>query len=105
MEKVDYFDTFITVAPDCAAKRGTPPPIKEGNPSVAARQYLMLADHPYEFTSGDVIFTVFADRKDIPDADRTAAREEFYSRSQACLRGSDLAKRYGWGIHADAEGR
>lgn len=105
MEKVDYFDTFIAVARDSSAKRGTPPPIREDNPSVAARTYRMVADHPYEYTSGDVIFTVYADRHDIPQQDRPAARREFYGRSQACLRGSDLGKRYGWGIHADADGR
>ncbi len=32
---------------------------------------------------------------------------EFFSISipSACLRASSLAKRFGWGIHADAEGR
>lgn len=105
MERVDYVDTFIAVAPDCPADRGTPPPLREDNPSVAARTYRMIAEHPYEFTSADVIFTVHADRNDIPQGDRPAARAEFYKRSHACLRGSDLGKRYGWGIHADAAGR
>ncbi|MGH3696072.1 MAG: DUF6157 family protein [Pseudonocardiaceae bacterium] len=48
-------DTFIAVAQDCPATRGSPP--------------------------------------------------QFYSKSQACLRASDLGKRYGWGIHADGRGR
>lgn len=65
----------------------------------------MIASQPYEFTSGDVIFTVFADRHGIPEHERTAARAAFYAKSQACLRSSDLGKRYGWGIHADAHGR
>ena len=30
---------------------------------------------------------------------------EFFSRGQACLRASSLGKRFGWGVHADAEGR
>jgi hypothetical protein len=105
MERVDYVDTFIAVAPDCPADRGTAPPLREDNPSIAARTYRMIAEHPYEFTSADVIFTVHADRNDIPAGDRTAARAEFYTRSHACLRGSDLGKRYGWGIHADTAGR
>jgi len=29
----------------------------------------------------------------------------FYATPRACLRSSDLGKRYGWGIHADADGR
>jgi Family of unknown function (DUF6157) len=105
MERVDYVDTFIAVAPDCPADHGTPPPSREDSPSIAARTYRMIAEHPYEFTSADVIFTVHADRNDIAAADRAAARAEFYQRSHACLRGSDLGKRYGWGIHADAAGR
>jgi hypothetical protein len=105
MERVDYVDTFIAVAEDCAAQRGTPPPVREDSPSVAARTYRMIAEHPYEYTSGDIIFTVYADRQDIPAQQRTTARAEFYARSQACLRGSDLGKRYGWGIHADADGK
>ena len=44
-----------------------------------------------------------ADRAGIPEADRPAARAEFFSR--ACLRSSDLGKRDGWGLHHDAEGR
>jgi len=74
-------------------------------PSVAARTYALIAEHPYQFTSGAVIFTVYADRRDIPPANRAAARAAFYSKGQPCLRSSDLGKRYGWGIHADGGGR
>lgn len=105
VERVDYIDTFIAVAEDCPATEGTPPTATPEKPSVAARTYRLIAEHPYEFTSGDVIFTVFADRHDIPERQREAARVEFYSKGQACLRSSDLGKRYGWGIHADAGGR
>jgi len=105
MDRVDYVDTFIAVADDSAATTGTVPPSAPGNPSVAARTFRMVAEHPYRYTSGDVIFTVFADRRGIPEEARPAARAEFYSRSQACLRSSDLGKRYGWGIHADTDGR
>ena len=105
MERVDYVDNFIAVAEDSGAEKGTPPPFKPENPSIAARTYRMIIEHPYEYTSGDVIFTVFADRNGIAEVDRAAARADFYSRSRACLRSSDLPKRYGWGIHADARGR
>ncbi|GAB3135524.1 hypothetical protein GCM10027057_11510 [Marisediminicola antarctica] len=74
-------------------------------PTVAALTYELITGHPYELTSGDVIFTVMALRRGIPDADRVAARAEFYAAPRACLRSSDLGKRYGWGIHADADGR
>ena len=105
MDPVDYVDTFIAVAEDSTATRGTAPPSTAANPSIAARTFEMLAGSPYRFTSGDVIFTVFADRRGIPEQERPAARAAFYSKGQACLRASELGKRYGWGIHADAQGR
>jgi hypothetical protein len=72
---------------------------------VALRMFRMVHDSPYQYTSDDVIFTVYADRQRIPAKARTAARLAFFSKPQACLRGSDLAKRYGWGIHSDSQGR
>ncbi|WP_114454984.1 DUF6157 family protein [Halopolyspora algeriensis] len=104
MERVDYRDTFIAVAEDSPAETGTVPPSRSENPSIAARTYRLIAEHPYGFTSGDVLFTVFADRQGIPETGRETARAEFHSRSRACLRSSDLGKRYGWGIHADSHG-
>jgi hypothetical protein len=101
-----YFDTFITVAPDSAAETGLTPPVRDGaEPSVAARTFAMIATAPYAFTSDDVVFTVWADRRGVPAAEREAARAEFFSKGQACLRSSDLGKRYGWGVHSDTEGR
>jgi hypothetical protein len=104
MEPVDYVNTFITVAPDSSANQGVTPPARP-DPSITERTLAMIGEHPYLYTSGDVIFTVWADRRDLPEAEREQARREFYSKGQACLRSSDLGKRYGWGIHADADGR
>jgi len=113
MDRVDYINTFIAVAPDNRAVRGMKPPASRGSstgptdaiPTVAALTYELINGHPYELTSGDVIFTVMALRRGISEADRAVARSEFYSEPRACLRSSDLGKRYGWGIHADADGR
>jgi len=105
MEKVDYVDSFIAVADDCPVMEGTPPPAGRGGPSIVARSFAMIHEHPYRYTSAEVIFTVYADRRGIAEADREEAWAEFYARGQACLRASDLGRRYGWGIHADAEGR
>lgn len=99
-----YLDTFITVAPDLRAQTVTEPPTA-ANPSVAARTYAMIAGAPYGYTSDDVIFAVWADRQGVPDDERAGAREAFFSKAQACLRSSDLGKRYGWGVHSDAQGR
>ena len=104
MDSVDYTNTFITVAPDSAAEAGSQPPVKQ-NPTVAARTLDMIAGAPYTHTSGDVIFTVWADRQGIADDEREAARAQFYAKGQPCLRSSDLGKRYGWGVHSDAQGR
>ncbi|WP_029430068.1 DUF6157 family protein [Blastococcus sp. URHD0036] len=104
MEKVDYTDTFIAVAEDCPAEAGTVPP-DTAKPSVAAVTHRLLAVRPYELTSADVLFTVHAERHGIPEEERPAARQAFFAKDQACLRASPLGKRYGWGLHADAEGR
>ena len=105
MESVDYQDTFIAVAPDSAAAAGTVPLPRAGKATVASATFEMIANNPYAFRSSDVIFTVWADRHDIPAADRRQAWADFYAKGQPCLRGSDLGKRYGWGIHADDDGR
>lgn len=105
MEKVDYVDTFLAVAGDCAATSGTVPPSTAEKRSVAARTFELIGEHPYRYTSGDVLFTVFADRRGLPEQERAAARDVFFAKDQACLRASDLGKRYGWGIHADGAGR
>ena len=101
----NYFGTLIAIADDSVATTGTRPPEKEGNPSVAFRTWQAIAGQPYALTSDDVIFEVWADRRGIAPEERDAAREEFFSKGQPCLRASDLGKKYGWGIHHDAEGR
>jgi hypothetical protein len=105
MHTTNYTNTLIAVAEDSTAECGIMPPEKEGNPSIASRIWRMISEHPYTYTSDDVIFTVWADRKEIPEGEREAARAEFFSKGQACLRASDLGKKYGWGIHHDARGR
>lgn len=104
MHSTNYFDTFILIADDSAAVEGTVPP-ERATPSVAELTYRMISDAPYKHTSDDVIFTVWADRKGLVEADRGAARSEFFSKGQPCMRSSDLGKRYGWGVHSDADGR
>ena len=104
MHTTNYFDTFIAVAPDTAATAATEPP-QRPTPSVAELTYRMIAEHPYGFTSDDVIFGVWADRRGIAEDERESARAEFFAKGQPCLRSSGLGKRYGWGVHADAEGR
>lgn len=97
MHTTDYVDTFISVAPDCPATTSEVPPEKEPA-TLAQRQLAMLRDAPYEHTSDDVVYASQGEPKGL-------TREQFFSKGQPCLRSSPLVKRYGWGVHADAEGR
>lgn len=105
MKSTNYYDTFIQVAEDCKADCGVMPSSKADKKSVAAMQYEMLTADPYTFTSDDVIFMVYAERNRISASDMEAERDKFFSKGQACLRASPLAKSYGWGIHFDPEGK
>lgn len=80
------------------------PPSRD-SPSVAELTHRMISGHPYEHTSNDVIFTVWAQRRGIEQSELADARAAFFAKGQPCMRSSDLGKRYGWGVHADAEGR
>lgn len=106
MKTTNYRNTFIEIAEDCPTGSARVPPRREGrSPTVARLHFDLVAEAPYQHTSDDVIFTTHATRAGIPDADLAAERERFFTKGQACLRASPLAKRYGWGIHHDAEGR
>lgn len=105
MGTTNYIETFITVAPDCPVTESEVPPSNAERPSVAALQYELIAEHPYRYTSDDVLFLVHARRNSIPQENHAEARAQFFARSQACLRASPLGKRYGWGTHHDDEGK
>jgi hypothetical protein len=109
MHTTNCFNTFIRVAEDCLARTGEEPPLRAGKPTVACLQYLMIAKAPYKYTSDDVIFATSAPGRELAvkaaKAEKHAAREAFFSRGQACMRASSLGKRFGWGVHADSEGR
>lgn len=102
---VNYQNTLIAIADDSPVSEPVVPPRNDAKPTIAAEQYRLLADRPYELTSEDVIFEVYADKQGIPAEERAAAREKYFATPRACLRTSPLAKKFGWGIHSDAEGR
>ena len=105
MHTTNYVNTFIEVAEDCPVKKAELPPKKADKATVANMQFDMIYDHPYEHTSDDVIFKTHAIRNDIPKNEWKEAREQFFSKGQACMRSSPLGKRYGWGIHHDKSGK
>jgi len=99
----NYTDTFIAVADDCPVKAAEVPPVKNDKKTVASMQFERIMHHPYTYTSDDVIFGQFAEKNGLSGT--KAERDDFFSKGQPCLRASPLGKRYGWGVHADAEGK
>lgn len=101
----NYINTFIEVAEDCPALQAQVPPQKGDKLSVANMQYNMLHEHPYRYSSDEVIFQCHAFKQELTNEDWDEAREQFFSKGQACLRASPLAKRYGFGIHHNEAGK
>src|SRR5699024_838505 len=104
MTTTNYFNTFLEVAEDCPVDEAEIPP-ERGRKTIVRMQYEMISENPYEYTSDDVIFNVFAMKHDVPKNNRDEEREQFFSKGRACLRSSSLGKRYGWGIHYDEDGK
>ena len=97
VHSTNYFNTFIEAAEDCPVLEGTAPPERE--PKTAARvQYELLKDHPYQYTSDDILYESGSKRRGV-------SREDFFAKGQPCFRASALTKRYGWGVHSDKDGR
>lgn len=100
----NYVDTFIEVAEDTKATTGTKPPSKDTK-TIAEMQYDLIANHPYQYTSDDVSFQVYADRNGLTEEEYQHARAQFFSKGQPCFRTSPLTKTYGFGIHSDDGGK
>jgi hypothetical protein len=105
MKTTNYQDTFIAIAEDCPVKAAQIPPQNNGEKTIAGIQYEMIHSNPYKYTSDDVIFSVYATKNNIPKDMLNKERDKFFSKGQPCMRSSPLAKRYGWGIHSDADGK
>lgn len=105
MHTTNYQNTFVEVAADCPTDIGEIPPLKGDKKTIANHQFDMIYDHPYEYTSDEVFFSVFAIRKEIPQNEQQEAKEVFFSKGQPCFRSSPLTKRYGWGVHSNSDGK
>jgi hypothetical protein len=99
MKSTNYHNTLIEVAPDCPKATGTPALKTE---TVAGMQFELLNTQPYRLTSDDLLFEVYRRRN---DGENALGRDEFFAKSQACLRASPLGKQLGWGTHHDDSGR
>lgn len=104
-KSTNYYNTFIEIAEDCPVKEGEMPPIKGEKKTVANLQFEMLYENPYRYTSDEVLFGVFAIRKEFTKGEMDDQRDHYFSKGQPCFRASPLTKRYGWGIHSNDEGK
>ncbi|MBX2880532.1 MAG: hypothetical protein KTR32_11395 [Granulosicoccus sp.] len=105
MHSTNYYDTLIEVAEDCKAGGGVTPVEKSGKKTVACLEYEIISDHPYRYTSDDVIFQVYALRNNIAPTEMKAEKQRYFSKGRPCFRASPLPKSYGWGIHSDKVGK
>lgn len=105
LHTTNYYNTFIAVSDDCPVLSGEIPVAKGEKKTIANQQFDLLSKHPYEFTSDDVLFDVYAERNELVEEEYEEARRQFFSKGQACFRASPLPKRYGWGVHCDGNGK
>lgn len=105
MSSTNYTTVFIRVAADCPIGNAEEPPASGAKPTVAQLQFNMISAEPYLHTSDDVLFAVYAARNGVDDSDSETERAKFFAKPQACLRASPLPKRYGWGIHHNADSK
>lgn len=101
----NYYDTFIEVAEDCPVASAEIPPLKGNEKTTARLQFELLENHPYELTSDEVLFQVYAIKNNISKDQLERERVAFFSKGQPCMRCSPLSKRYGWGVHSNKEGK
>lgn len=106
---MSYINTFIRVAADCPVETGIIPVTSKPQLPAHIIQYELLAEEPYRYTNEELLYEVHVRHKQIPEEERISRRAEIwaelFSRKHPCLRASMLPKRYGWGVHFDAEGR
>jgi len=102
---MNYYNTLIEIAEDSRATKAEVPKPKGGKKTKPVIAYEMIANHPYKCTEEDIAFETYAVLHNIPKAIWPKERQTFLSKGHPHLRVSALAKRYGWGIHNNAEGK
>ncbi|TMF15968.1 MAG: hypothetical protein E6I37_00175 [Chloroflexi bacterium] len=102
---MNYYNTLIEIAEGSPATKAEVPKPKGGKKTKPVIEYEMIANHPYKYTEEDIAFETYAVLHNIPKAIWPKERQTFLSKGHPHLRVSALAKRYGWGIHNNAEGK
>ena len=105
MHTTNYYNTFIEIAEDSKVDEGVIPPQKGEKKTIANMQFEKLYEHPYEYTSDEILFGVFAERKAFEESEMEEQRVQYFSKGQPCFRASPLTKSYGWGVHSNDDGK
>lgn len=109
MKDINYYGTFIQVAPDSPVEASVIPTSNRKKTPAHLIAYQLLSEHPYTFTQEEILFEIHVRHKAIPQAELDAHRDllwkKFFSKNMACLRASALPKKFGWGVHFDEAGR
>lgn len=105
----NYYNTFITIAEDCPVEQGKVPPDKKSGKTKAGIEFELAFNQPYAYTQEELMYEVHIRHNEFPEEQLAAVgeqiREEFFSKPKACMRASMLSKKFGWGIHFNAEGK
>lgn len=102
---MSYQNTFITISEDSAVESAITPLSRNNKPTIASIEYELIYNNPYKYTQSDVQFQTYLIKNDIVSDQLHELREQFFQKPKACFRASPLVKKYGWGIHYDAEGK
>lgn len=105
MHTTNYYNTFIEIAEDSKVLESRIPKPGKTDPTIAEMQYEMLAQHPYRYTSDEVLVAVHMQKNDIPEYDIGETTRTFFSKGQPCFRCSPLTKTHGFGVHFDSDGK
>ncbi|MGB1250555.1 MAG: DUF6157 family protein [Candidatus Promineifilaceae bacterium] len=109
MKDINYYDTFIQVAPDSPVEVSAIPTSNRKKTPAHIIAYKLLAENPYTMTQMEMLFEVHARHKAIPqetlDANRDVLWAQFFGKNMACFRANALPKKFGWGVHFDKAGK
>lgn len=100
-----YKNTFITISEDSTIISAIVPIPRNEKPTIASIEYDLIKNNPYRYTQEDVQFKTYLVKNQIESNNIDELREQFFTKPRACFRASPLVKKYGWGIHYDAEGK
>jgi len=89
----NYTNTLIEIAEDSPVSASVIPVVKNDKKTIATYQYEKLSKHPLKYTSDELLFEIFAERNDISPAELEEEKQNYFSKGQACLRTSPLAKK------------